>query len=337
MTQIDPTSASNSTPVDLSATTLDDSMLEVVSLISGKKVSADSMSKMKLSEDVLYAALVYDSLKKESPSTAKTFAKEIKERFDRRTKRNDTQPLAKSIQDILANAVKDKKLTKSKMDSVIADSLGRAQMDKKKQSLSRTAKNGSIEKFLTQVSNNQGASDKAVKSFETSVKKTTFQPPASSRAQRAQLDKIVRSLTDNDKSTPVKPIENGTIPPKVETTTGTPETDKQSPIVDPTEEFTNSNAFVFRPQSHRDNKALVMLPEKYSMDTQGIQVYDMEGHLLETLEHSGLGDDGRRYFRGSRSAMEWPEEVTLKLSFSNNTELDLPLYNSHKGEVRYYT
>ncbi len=314
--------------------TFDDSLVKVLNLLSGKKYTTKNLEKMKITEDVLYAALVYDNLRLSSPKTAKTFASEIKERFDRRTERNDRQPLAKAIDDMLDNAVDSKTLTAQSANSIIAESFGKAQLDKSKGALSRTARENGIVAIKGKVATNVGATQKTAQKFETLVEKTEFIPTSAAKRQRAELTKVLKSLTLPKESTPV--VEPPKTNPPATPTPNPLETDKAAPLPNAANTPTGPNDFVFKPSSLKDGASLTILPTRFAGEVHRVEYIGQSG-VIESLTHTGLGDDGRRYFRSQNKAKELPQSMTVRLYFTNGSELDLSVSDTKSPYVRSYS
>lgn len=319
---------SQSASASITHDTLDSAVVAVVNMLSGKKyTSADSIN-LKMSEDVLYAGLVYDTLLQQSPSVAKTFKEELKMRFDRRTTRNDSQPLAKAIQDILDNAVKSNKLSSKQSATIVKDAFGHAQLDKRKTALSRTARPGAFETIEKTLQKNVDASDKTYTKFEDSIAKASFITPSAARHQRKEFDKIVRSF---DGKTSVEPTKTET--PKTET--GKP-IESGSAIPSILDAPQNPNQFIYDPKSSKDGHALVMIPLRYAHEVSGVHFLDKDGKTVSTLEHTGSGKDGRRYFRADRSGEEMKETHIIRLLFTDGTDIDLTIGSGDTPFIKQY-
>lgn len=330
----DTTVQNQSTPTTAEDQALEESLVTIVNTLTGSKKTVADLGGASMSEDVLFAALVYKQLKKDSPATAKSMLKELKSKFDERTKANNREPLYRTIDDVLNEAVKSKKLTKSKADTITADAFGKAQLDKTKGALGRTARKGGINTILDKVHTNKSATLKKIENYEKDFEKRSLITPSVARRQRKELDKIVKSMkhasTDPGSTTPTTGGSGSSTTPK-----GI-ETDKPGDAPDPSKLPSEPNDLVYNPSSLKDGNALVMLPLLYSNRVNRLEVISENEDVLREFKYSGKGDDGRAYFRDSSPGGAIHGNVQLRLHLVDGRSLDIWVGDSSKFALQRY-
>lgn len=209
---------------------MQESILAVVNALAGKK-NLTAVDHAKMTEDVLFASFVHDKLQKALPALAKSLLKLLKGKFDKHTKAKESQPLFRSIEEILKEGVSSKKLTTAKMDEILKSSFGQAQLDGTAGRLSRRARGDGLEGVLDRVAKNGVATQKQVDSFEKRIETLPHLKAASSTSQRRELTKVFNSMTGE--KTDSTPGTGGSTNPGTGPVTGTPETDKPKPLPKP--------------------------------------------------------------------------------------------------------
>lgn len=332
----------NSTQTDQTAAdqtqvsaTFDQSLATIMSELSGKKIPVRELTNMKISEEMLYAANVYDQLKTTSTAVADTFKKELKERFDRRIKRNDVQPLSKAINDILDNGVKAKKLTAAQYQKIMGTALGKSQLDKStglSSSVNQSVKG--LDAIHKAVANDSAASTKDVAAFEAQVSKLAFQVRQATTNEQSIRKTIFDSLTTSNSSSPSTGTTKGSTSTKG-TSSSTKETgskkqsgggvDETSVATLPNDVTRNTSPsdFDFRNKSDVDGKLLIKIPIKWADEIQGVDIQDQSVSTHPTLDSSDSpkkGEDGRLLFRFSKSGEGYGKPLRVHLRFTDGTD-----------------
>ena len=301
-----------------------ESLIAVLSKLSGKNVTTSQLASMKFSEEILYAATVHSELKKTSPALLTTFMDELKVRYDRRVVRNDTQPIAKAINDILDNGVASKKISSSQYNHIIGTALGESQLNNSRASVGNALFNGGTAKIESLTSKNKVATKEQIAQFEKSVSTLQFQAPSITRAQSANMQKIFDSLKTVKKKTPsATPT-----PPKTKPTKTTPTkkktTDESGSVKTTTPDPTlNStpNDFDYRVKSETDGHLLIRLPIGFGRDISSVELRDTNGKVLEEQPLKEKGSDERYYFRFSKAGSSYKELSSVVIHYSRGTEM----------------
>ena len=317
-----PKTTAASTPVPIDRADVQESILAVVNALAGKK-NLTAVDHAKMTEDVLFASFVHDKLQKASPALAKSLLKLLKGKFDTHTKAKESQPLFRSIEEILKEGVSSKKLTGAKMDEILKSSFGQAQLDGTAGRLSRRARGDGLEGVLDRVAKNGVATQKQVDSFEKRIETFHHLKAASSTSQRRELTKVFNSMTEE--KTDSTPGTGGSTNPGTGPVTGTPETDKPKPLPKPEDRPTDPSDLVYKPVSERDGKPLFMIPDQYRDWAHAVDVYNQADELVETLRYTGRGDDGRPYFRSDRSGEQYGNDFTARIRLIDGTFVDYVL------------
>jgi hypothetical protein len=304
------------------------SLVAVLSKLSGKKVTADQLTNMKFSEEILYASSVHSELSKTSKPLLQTFMSELKERYDRRIKRNDTQPIAKAINDILDNGVKGKKITQKQYETILAKALGNSQVDKNKAAVGNQIRTGGMDKATSLTKNNTAATKKAVDAFEKSVSTLKFQAPATTRTQVANMQKIFDSLK---KATPKTPKPETSTKPSNSDETGTVKTNTPDPTKD-----SSPNHFDFRIKSDVDGKLLVRLPITFRQDIESVSLVDSNGKVLEEQPLKQKGEDNRYYFRFTKAGDKYADSLEVRINYQNGTQMPISIKDARSNYSQEY-
>lgn len=318
------------------------SLIAVVNALAGTKKNGSNMAGIKMSEDVLYAALVYHRLKDEAPKAANGFLSELGTRFKRRIERADTQPLAKALKDTMQTAIDEKSITAKKAAAIQAEAFATAQLDKSGGALSRTAKKGGADAFEDRAStNSQNITEKNIARFEKFTAKLdtpTFLTTSQAKRQTNQFNQIVNSFDAKEAESTGTGSTGGSSPStgstkKATNEDGTPETDKAIPQPTVLAVETAPNDMVYKPDSLKNDKPLLMLPARYADRVYFVQVANERNELLETINEFSRGEDGRLYVRLKIKSTELGQNPWMKVHLKDSSSFDVFLNNGSEGLV----
>ena len=324
-------------PVD--ATQLKSSVAAVIGTLEDKTVKPDQLDNIKLSEEVLYASNVRAHLKNESPAALKTFDDELKVRYDRRVGRNDTQAIGKAINDILDNAVTNKQITAAQYQEIMAQSLGKSQIDGNKAAISSKVVSGGIEKAVLMLEKNKPATATQVTAFEKSVSTLQFQAPATTRAHIAQMQQIFKSVGTKTALTPKPGGTTNSGSGSTPAVSGENSTDGAStPTTTPDPTLTSGpNAFDYLDKSRNDQKMLIKLPVNFGQDITSLQIQDSMGNVLAEQTARSVGDkDGRLYFRFDKTGESYGSSFSAVMTYTDGSTRTIDIKDSKMNASTEY-
>lgn len=321
--------------------TFEQSLVAVVNSLTGSKKTTTDLTTMKISEDILYASLVFDKLKSEAPQAAKGFLDELSTRFHRRIERSDTQPLAKALHDTMQTAVSENRIGAKKADTIKAESFAIAQLDKRTSALSRTAKKGGIVVFEDKVSSNsQAVTDKNLKQYEkfaTKLETPTFLTPEQSRREQKYLQSIVNSMVPGSSNAGTGSSSGSTgTTSTTSTKSETDETDKKVETPTVTDAATGPGDLVYKPDSQKDEFPLLMIPSRYAHRVRLVEVANAKNEVIERIDKFSQGDDGRIYVRLKTKANKLGDDPWMKIHLVDQSSFDVFLQSGTQGLVERF-
>lgn len=75
--------------------------------------------------------------------------------------------------------------------------------------------------------------------------------------------------------------------------------------------------FLFKPESEKDKKLVVLLPQKLAGLVTGVRLMSPSGDLLEAGSYSGNGNGGRDHYRFSKAGGEYPDGLTVEATLKS--------------------
>jgi hypothetical protein len=78
-----------------------------------------------------------------------------------------------------------------------------------------------------------------------------------------------------------------------------------------------SDGFLWKPESEKDKKLVVLLPPRLSGMVANVRLMGPSGEEIETGRYSGNGNGGREHFRFSRAGGSYPDGLTVEVKHSN--------------------
>lgn len=325
--------------------TLESSIVKVVNTLTGAHKRVKDANEMVISEDILCAAVTYNEMKQQNEAAAASFIQSLYAEFSARAAKDDPQAILGATRTLVDRAVTKKQISKQAGKQILATASAKAQIDSKTL-LSKTLQKGGIEKFAESAERRSPAKASTTPQVVTQTESVTHRKNAGATV-KTQLKKVVASMkrvphdaiakAEPVPATPTKSTSSApTSSTKDESVAPTKETDKKAPVPDPALLPTGPNDLVYKPESDKNENALVILPRKYSDDVEGVSIYSGDT-LHEKLKHTGLGADGRRYFRGSKKGKEYPKDSYLRLNFIDGSYLEVKIGSPAEYYVRHYT
>lgn len=301
-----------------------DSLAKVINALTGTSKSGANLANERLSEDVLYAALVHKKLGKRCAALADRYLTQLPKRYENKLDNAKRQPLYGAVDAFLNRAIRKGELSRADKNRLSRSAFGKAQLDDNASRLRRrvtdVTKGSQVEKTnveatLEQVKANSRATRKNYKELKTRIANAPDLTPKQLKRNRSFLDAInAFDKTDENTTTVAKEL-----PAPVST-----ETDRPAPLPDYNQIQTAANDFVFKPKS-LDGNALVQLPAELSKSIIEMELHLSSGERIIPLYHSGFSDDGRSYFRAKEdtSAVEGLATIWMKRFDGVTTHLDL--------------
>lgn len=79
------------------------------------------------------------------------------------------------------------------------------------------------------------------------------------------------------------------------------------------------SGFLWKPESEKDGKLVVLLPSKFSGKIKSLTLTDTKGTTLATGTYSGIGNGEREHFRFPKSGASYPDGVRVVVKLEDNT------------------
>ncbi len=269
---------------------LKDSIADIINALTGSNKTGAKLQNERLSEDLLYAALLHSKLKNIDPELAKQFLTDLARSYRHNTTQNVRQPIFRAAEKALREIVKDGRLTKSEKQDLAKYAFGKAQLDDRETRLTREVKplvnqfdeknsRSNIEAILEKVSSNEVATGRTLTKFKDRIKDLGKLTPQQALRQRNFLDDI------DPKGMPVGSSIG---------TTNTPASSNKlsGDIPQPKDIQSGPDDFVFLPQDQSGN-LIIHIPVSYSERVDKVTLYAENGDKLGDLVFDGFGTDGR--------------------------------------------
>jgi hypothetical protein len=289
---------------DIRADSLKYAMSKVIGALSGKKTDPDKIPSHLISEDVLFAANVYNQLSERSSKLADDFLSSLSGNYRNNLAKETRQPLFKAVDSFLAERAKKGQLSKADRRQITRQSFAQSQLDSRLNRLSTKAIQNSsgLEALLKKnVNGDQSAPRQVMKNF------------------RQRIDANIRSKETLQR-----------LKERFEIAAGVKQKISAAPI--PKNEFNTSAAdFVFQPVSSADGNAVVFLPLKYSKEVTALGVFDSYGDLLAEFKFSGFHKDGRAIWRNNSPGSELKSMEALRLIFSDGGMMEYLLPQDNRA------
>ncbi len=316
------TNVGTSDPTSTFASSFQESLADVLNAIRGSKLTATDLKFEQPNERQIYFAIVLSKLKQDAPQLATELLREGPAIRKALLEKGDRNALTHAIDKIITQAIKRGVYSKAKYSDLKRFALSRAQIDTNRGSLSGVRAN-SVNRY----------DDRATKTnIDAITEKVT------SADQHDATRKEIRAFNNELKAAPrykYKPSETiATSTPKAETPTestpkGPSETDKPHTPPDPMTQFTAPNEFVYKPHSERDGKILVQVPLEYAAEVHEIEIVSRTtGETLKRLSYSGIGNDGRSYFRGDEAGDTLESAIYVRMLFRDGSDLGYSISDS---------
>jgi hypothetical protein len=301
---------------------IQDSIAAVINSLTGSSKTGAGLSAERVSEDLVFASIVHQQLASIHPEIAEKFLVAISKRYSRNLDHEKRQPLFEAVDGFLSKMVRDKTISAKEKKSLVSEAFGRAQLDNRKGKLSRrltplegAGNPGDIQKVVERVSSNTAASQNVIKDFRTRLEERPEM-----KKNRIEFNKTVFEGIDKNLSKPA--VDS---PP----TNAPSETDAPAPKASEHHVPTRPNDLVYKPQSERDGLPVLMLPIRFSHGEDivfDVSIETREGKHLMDLVESGVGEDGRRYFRASEK-LDYEGPVFLRLKFAGGGSATIDIDN----------
>ena len=324
MTSVSGNAASNlgdANVQDSFATSFQESLADVLNAIRGTKLTANDLKFEQPNERQIYFAIVLSKLKQENPPLAAELLREAPAIRKALLEKGDRNGLTHAIDKIISSAIKRGKYTKAQYADLKRFALSRAQVDANRADLT-------------------GSRARSVNRYDERASQTNIEAVTAKVTAEAQRDASDRDLrifnrvlkaapryrykpsegTSTTSAAPEPPAAPET--PKVPMPQGPSETDKPQSPPDPMKQYTAPNDFVFKPRSERDGFMLVQVPLEFAPEVHEVEIVSQQsGEVLRNLRYSGVGDDGRSYFRGDEPGDALERMVYVRMRFRNGEVL----------------
>lgn len=267
-----------------------DSIAQVINALTGSSKTAASLSAERISEDILFAALVHRSLKATAPNLADRLIAELPGSYSKQFKQRQRQPIFSGVNAILKNALQKGEITRAAKRQLIQTAFSKAQLDSKPDRLGRKpiALSGSTDRFNTNIDQvvayslrESGSSRHDLRSFRRRIDRREPVPTTRHRSQKRLFELIDADLFTNK--------------PQPEKTVGTVEKTSER-VPDYNDIQTGPNEFVYRP-CNKDGKISITLPLKWVEHVKGITLQSTDQRqAIHLPDYHLLSNDGRVEF-----------------------------------------
>lgn len=346
MTQVNGTNAvvgENATTVDFDTIKAKESLAAVLSAMTKKDITVENLGNQKISESILYAALVHKRLSEIEPDSAQRLLNNIRTRTKQNIKDNKNQPLFQAVDAIMQRMTTRGRISKVQHQNIKKDALGRAQLDAKSDHLryknvrvkTTTDEQGNIDAVLEKAAANSPASKKDSRLFKNRIESH----PSLTNAQAKTRWKLLTNFKPEEIKLTVTPTETKTESPEK---SKTPPVDNIKPVDPPDakDNLTGPADFAYYPEKYNGNLS-VHIPLRYTEQVYQVRILNGLGEELAQLRFLGQlekredketkdgkevtieGKDGRAVWAWDKPASELPDkEIVLELSLIDGSILE---------------
>ena len=266
-----------------------ESLAFVISAKKGREYTASDLSDTsKVTEHDLYAAAIHNKIKNESPEMLERFEEEFENRLARLKLRSGKTKVRAAANRAIRSMVKSGIFSRAEARELRQDSFGRAQMDSDRSWLSRIrSADGSDSPVRTLTEALE------LYSSNTSATDSEFNEYRARRVERRRA-RLLRRME----------------PSSAQTSTGVSSSVSSSSAPD---------NFLWKPESESDGNLVILLPQTFTGNVEGVSVYGPDGQQLEEGRASGVANGGREHFRFSKPGGSYPAGTQVVVTLSDGT------------------
>lgn len=298
-------------------TEVESALSDVLNALKGGKASA-MMEKGKINEEQLYAAFVYNELKKSDPKAAEKLLKDLPSTFKNLKEKKDPKPIFGAVEKVLEQLKKSGKLSGSDVKRIKNESLGMAQVDRRDDRLgSRNIKFKDVgtvdpkttymDRLISKIEDNTTATEVNIKGIKKGFelakeREKEYAPAKKPRIVKYQGEEAAPSPTVNNDKKVDQPSELDKA------------ADKK---VDGSTHRFEVTEFGYKPISEKDGNALIQIPAEIAKKVKLITVINSEGVTMAEVSPDFEENDGRRYARFDVPGAKFGKNFTVKLTFTD--------------------
>jgi hypothetical protein len=301
---------------------LKESIAKVINTLTGSEKTGAGLANERLSEDIIFTAIVHQRLTESNPKLANQLLSELSSRFGKNLRRGRRQPLFRAVDGFLQREIKNGSLARKQKREICKEAFGKAQLHGDNTRMRRRVIPvageeeqaqgiSNIDATLERVSEGERAARSEMRAFRNRINKRPKLTRSQAERNRTFLDQI-----DPPESAPIEEKSPG-------------ETDKPGDLPTYNDIVTEPNELVYKPESEQGN-ILIQLPLYYSDQVTDVALFSKSDKELLQLEHTGYGGDGRSYFRGDRPGKDLPGNIYARLDLTDGTYVDIELGNANK-------
>lgn len=339
MTQVNTINAASAgtTPdIDFDTTKAKESLAAIISAMTNKDVKVENLGNQKISEALLYAALVHKRLSEIEPDSAQRLVNNIRACTRQNIKDNNNQPLYQAVNDIMQRMVNRGRISKAQFKNIRSEALGRAQLDAKSDHIryrkvaivDAKSEKGNIDAVLEKAASNTAATKEEVRGMTKQIENRPTLTDAQAKTRWKLLTRFkpedataAVGTTTETKPTEVDPIDNIT------------------PSEAPDKNKTPSGEFDLAYYPKRDDGRLtIALPPYFSEDIHIVRIlHPVTKEVLADLTHVGKSEDNRAIWKWDKPASELNiDSIYLDLTYRQGAHYGLE-FDANEFFSRTYT
>ena len=283
---------------------LKDSIAKVINALTDSAKEGGSLKNERVSEDILYAAIVHSKLAQKNKALASSYLTSLPKRYARLEKQRSRQPIFEATEKFLKRAVKNHNISGRQKSAICREAFGKAQLDDKQSKLKRhvvelttpeQSPPSNIELTLSKVNGNDTATKTEYRKFRKFIE--NHNP-----LTKAQVNARKDILSEIDPETPP--------------TSSPSETDRAADLPSSINIRTEPWELTYKPISEKGG-ALVMIPVAYAEDVDEVVLMNNSSEEKIPLTFTGKGDDGRTYFRWDQPGNSLHGQYDIRIHFTD--------------------
>ncbi|NMC61582.1 MAG: hypothetical protein GYA55_00285 [SAR324 cluster bacterium] len=296
--------------------TMRQSVVKTMNAIRGTDFKANELKSQKVSEGLAMFAVAHNRLAHLDSKTAKGFLNGVKKAWKSFRAEDLSHPLFRALDSQMKKLVEAKKVSAERAERILRYSLGHANISGKVEELS-DGKSSIAMKW-------------AVEKGSSYIDRLLNAIHGNRNARQSELDKVRAHVYGTNEVE--KPL-NDAIPAPVQKDEGS--TGIELPSVK--DVVTEANDMAWYPESKNTGKACFYVPEGYSDEVLGIEIYDQDWNLIERLNTASRDSDGRLCFYSQSKGSEFGNTIRLILRFVDGTILERGVNNPNNFEEWSYS
>lgn len=323
----------------LNTTQSKESLAAVLSALTKTDIRVDNLGNQRISEAILYAALVHQKLDQTSPKSAQYLLNNLRGKTRQNIKDLKNQPLFQAVDSLMQKMVSRGNINRNQLRNIRNEAFGRAQLDSRTDHLrhrnvvvpNKDNHSGNIEAAIARAADNSPASRQDRKDFSKHLNQHPSLTPAQARARW----KLLKNF---------KPEEAGPVSTKATPISGDKKINPTDNIVKmPTPKISDNKSgpdeLAYYPAKHNGNLS-VLLPLYYTDKVSAVRILNGNGDQLAQLsllgrkEKTDDGDasDGRAIWTWDQPASKLPDKsIILELGL-----IDSSVYNIYLLSDQFY-